>query len=67
MTALRQSDGARHAAAHWYGELVSRRERMARPFSTAAAVIAPTTADSPGHQTAGCGSTPLTSNCCLWK
>lgn len=21
----------------------------------------------PGHQTAGCGSTPLTSNCCLWK
>jgi len=30
-------------AAHWYGELVSRRERMARPISTADAVIAATT------------------------
>ncbi|MFM1899758.1 MAG: hypothetical protein RLZZ216_334 [Cyanobacteriota bacterium] len=29
-------------AAHWYGELVSRRERMARPISTADAVIAAT-------------------------
>ena len=30
-------------AAHWYGQLVSRRERMARPISTADAVIAATT------------------------
>lgn len=27
-------------AAHWYGELVSRRERLARPIATADAVIA---------------------------
>ena len=31
------------AAAHWYGELVSRRERSAKPISTADAVIAATT------------------------
>ena len=30
-------------ATHWYGELVSRRERMARPISTTDAVIAATT------------------------
>ena len=30
-------------AAHWYGELVSRRERLARPITTADAVIAATT------------------------
>jgi predicted nucleic acid-binding protein len=30
-------------AAHWYGELVSRRERLARPISTSDAVIAATT------------------------
>jgi hypothetical protein len=30
-------------AAHWYGELVSRRERLARPSTTADAVIAATT------------------------
>ena len=29
-------------AAHWYGEVVSRRERMARPITTADAVIAAT-------------------------
>jgi predicted nucleic acid-binding protein len=27
-------------AAHWYGELVSHRERLARPITTADAVIA---------------------------
>lgn len=31
------------AAAHWHGELVSRRERLARPISSADAVIAATT------------------------
>lgn len=30
-------------AAHWYGELVSRRERLARPINTADVVIAATT------------------------
>ncbi len=30
-------------AAHWYGELVTRRERLARPIATADAVIAATT------------------------
>ncbi len=30
-------------AAHWYGELVSRRQRLARPIATADAVIAATT------------------------
>lgn len=30
-------------AAHWYGALVSRRERLARPITTADAVIAATT------------------------